>query len=734
MLRQLHSLPGLFAALFLLVIALSGAVLSLEPALQRAGATVPARGVISVADVAGKAAQIYPEIEQIERLPSGAVLVYFTEDGAAAANLINPLTGERLAAYQPSAFFAWIKDLHRAFLWDNRGRAAAGIGALLMAIICISGIALLASRAGGWRKLLSPVRSAANGSLSPRLHAELARGAALGLLLSALTAVWMSALRFELLNEATEQEADFMQSSATAPAAPVGSLPALQQTDLLDLHQLIFPFRADPLDAYTLRTHQGSGYIDQTSGQWLSYADYGNAATLQTFIMELHTGEAYWWLGLLLGVAALTVPVLAITGPMIWWQRRRAMVRLEGNTAAHLADTIVLVGSETNTSWGFAKSLLDGMTAAGCRVHVAPMNALANRYAKARRLLILTSTYGDGDAPSSANQFLHKLAKLPALPALPWAVLGFGDRQFCNFCAFADQVTRQLQERHWPQLLATGYIDRQSGSSFEHWGEALGSAINIPLSLRYTPLPRPTQPLMLLQRKNYGGAVNAPTCVLRFTSATKGRALPAFAAGDLVGIVPPHSDAPRFYSLASTNKDGVLEICVRQQENGLCSEFLYNMQPGDCANGFIQRNERFKPCKGKSAIILIGAGTGIGPLIGFIRANNAKRTMHLYWGGRLAASDFLYEDELNSLLADKRLTQLHVAFSRSPEPEYVQHKLLQDAEQIRRLVSSAGAQILLCGGRKMAADVATAMDTLLAPLPLDVAKLKQQGRYLEDTY
>jgi sulfite reductase (NADPH) flavoprotein alpha-component len=212
------------------------------------------------------------------------------------------------------------------------------------------------------------------------------------LLLSALTGIWMSAIRFELIPEAQELEADFPQEVAGTPPAPIGSLLALQQVDLMDLHQLIFPFPNDPADVYSLRTHQGSGYVDQATGQWLSYADYGGAAALQTFIKELHTGEAYWWLGLILGLAALTVPVLSTTGTLIWWQRRRAMPKLKGNSSRHLADTIVLVGSETNTTWGFAKSLLEGMQTAGCRVHVAAMNQLASRYPKARRLLILTST------------------------------------------------------------------------------------------------------------------------------------------------------------------------------------------------------------------------------------------------------------------------------------------------------------------------------------------------------
>ncbi|WP_295872583.1 PepSY domain-containing protein [uncultured Zhongshania sp.] len=733
MLRRLHSLPGLFAALLLLVIATSGAILSLNPALERAGAIVPPRGAVNVADVAQRALRAYPGVEQIERLPSGAVLVYFTHGGNSGADLINPLTGDLVSSYAPSPFFSWLSDLHRAFLWDDRGRAIAGIGALLMALMCFSGLFLLASRSGGWRKLFGPIRRAGNNATSPRLHAELARAAALGLLLSSLTGIWMSAIRFELLPEAQEMEAEFRQSTEGAEAVPIASSPALQEVDLTDLHQLTFPFRDDPSDVYSLRTHQGSGYVDRGSGEWLSYADYGSGATLEAFIMELHTGEAYWWLGLIMGLAALTAPVLTVTGVLIWWQRRRSMPRLQNNSPKHVADTILLVGSETNATWGFAKPLLDGMSAAGKHVHVAPMNDLADHYPKASRLLILTSTYGDGDAPASANQFLQKLEKLATSPAMSWAVLGFGDRQFGNFCAFADLVTEKLKQRDWPQILETTYIDRQSGPSFEQWGTVLGAAIDTPLSLHYKPLPRATKSLILIARKTYGEQVNAHTCILRFKPAKPGRSLPAFAAGDLVGILPPNCDAPRFYSLASMNKDGVLEICVRRQEDGLCSNFLYNMKIGESANVFIQKNTRFKPCRGKTPIILIGAGTGIGPLIGFIRANTKHRTMHLYWGGRLAESDFLYQEELQSYIDDKRLSQLHTAFSRSSKPEYVQNKLLDDADQICTLLTE-NAQILVCGGRQMATDVATAINTILAPLSLDVATLKKAGRYLEDTY
>ena len=74
MVRQLHSLLGLVAAVLLLVLGISGAILSLDPTLERLDAIVPANGQVNVATLAGRVAQHYPEAEQIQRTPSGSVI------------------------------------------------------------------------------------------------------------------------------------------------------------------------------------------------------------------------------------------------------------------------------------------------------------------------------------------------------------------------------------------------------------------------------------------------------------------------------------------------------------------------------------------------------------------------------------------------------------------------------------------------------------------------------------
>jgi sulfite reductase (NADPH) flavoprotein alpha-component len=293
--------------------------------------------------------------------------------------------------------------------------------------------------------------------------------------------------------------------------------------------------------------------------------------------------------------------------------------------------------------------------------------------------------------------------------------------------------------------MALDCIDRQSSQEFARWGHALGLLLGQPLSLVHSVKRPPNQRLQLVERVNYGTEVQAPTCILRFQAAAPmgliarlkrrlgGTGLANFEAGDLLAVTPPGSLQPRFYSLASGSSDGVLEICVRKHANGLCSSFLHELPLGACIEAFIQLNPNFRPASGQAPVILIGAGTGIGPLAGFIRNNHGKHPMHLYWGGRNPDSDFLYEPQLKDYLADRRLTQLHAAFSRVNDCSYVQDRISADAQQLRRLIEK-GAQILVCGGRDMAKNVMQAIDEVLLPLNLSVLTLKAQGRYREDVY
>lgn len=735
MTRILHRWPGLILAALLLVITLSGAALSVFPALEVAQAPRVASG-LSVADLAARVQAAHPGVEQIKRAPSGQITAWWFDGGRPGSGVIDPATGQDIAPADPDPVRRWLTTLHRSLFLDDGGRLVAAIGAFAMLVLAGSGAVLVARRTGGWRRWFAPLR----GLLAGRLHTELARVAVIGLVLSSATALWMAAETFDVVTiDRVRLAVPAVVSGETGLA--LASMDTLRAIPVAELRDLNFPAQGDATDTFILRTDQGMGYIDQGTGEMLAWRDLSSWQRVSETIYMLHTGEGLATLGLILGLMALSVPVMAVTGAVVWFAGWQARPRPKGNAPAAKATTVVLVGSEGGSTWGFADTLAKGLRAAGQSVHLAPMSGFdPARHKHAERFVILAATYGEGAAPASAKGFLERLAALPNAPSAPVAVLGFGDRSFPAYCAYAQEVASVADAQGWPQLVPLDTVDRQSPQDFARWGRALGEVLGIDLDITHQPVPPQTQTLTLVSRRDYGAEVQAPTAILRFAlprvslwQRLIGGGFAGFRAGDLIGILPAGSALPRLYSLASARRDGFVEIVVKKQPGGLCSGQLVALEPGDRVRAFLRSNPGFHVGRDRAPLILIGAGTGIGPLAGFVRGNARHRPIHLFFGLRHPDSDLLYGEEMPLWQAQRHLTRLVTAVSRTARPRYVQDALRDDAAEVARLMRE-GARVMVCGGRDMAAGVADALADILAPTGLTPAGLKAEGRYVEDVY
>ncbi len=736
MLRALHKYAGLLATVLVLVISISGVTLSVIPAWEKLNTPAQSEPALSVAQLAERIADNYPGVEQIRRAPSGKITAFYFADDVAGAVVIDPATGTGVAPHERSVTVRWLTNLHRSLLLGDGGRLATAAGALSILVLSVSGLFLVARRMGGWRHFFARTR----GPLAGRLHVEISRLSAAGLILASATALVMALDTFEILPQENGTPA-FPRDVSGEMEYPVAEISTLAQTPISQLRELTFPYAGDPTDVFTLQTDEGEGYVDQGTGTLLVWQDAGPWQRLNETIYMLHTGQGAWALGLVMGLMVLGVPVLVVTGVILWWAARRSRPRMPKGVAAPRADTVILVGSEGGSSWGFAATLQKALMAAGHSVHSGPMSRFdPAKYKQAKQIIVLAATYGDGVAPASASGFLDKLNGQKTPPAAKLSVLGFGDHQFPAFCGFAKDVVAATRDKGWQQLIPLDTVDRQSPQDFARWGQALGAALGHDLDLVHDPLRPRSHHLTLISRRDYGQEVQAPIAILRFAlpqssilERLMGRGWKRFEAGDLLGILPEGSDVARHYSLASSSRDGWVEICVKKHPNGLCSGQLMAMEVGDSIEGFIRPNPEFRPSKGHKPVILIGAGTGIGPLAGFVRANTSQRPMHLYFGVRHAKPDFLYDTEMLEWQSAKYLSAVNLACSREQERAYVQDLLRRDAARITALIKD-GAQILVCGGRDMAAGVAKSLDDILLPHGLEPAYLKAQGRYVEDVY
>ncbi len=210
---------------------------------------------------------------------------------------------------------------------------------------------------------------------------------------------------------------------------------------------------------------------------------------------------------------------------------------------------------------------------------------------------------------------------------------------------------------------------------------------------------------------------------------------------------------PRYYSISSSPllspETCTLTVGVHRfacadgaVHDGLCSTYV-----AGCAEGTPLR-VRVKdtgstfhlPADPAVPLILVGPGTGLAPLRGFIQERHAQRAQGLAVGpillffGCRDESDYLYREELESYRDEGTLDLLAVAFSRraGTPKTYVQDLLRAQAADVANQVAQ-GASIMICGNaRTMAPDVRAAFADILGPAGL--AELETGGRYLQDVW
>jgi sulfite reductase (NADPH) flavoprotein alpha-component len=109
----------------------------------------------------------------------------------------------------------------------------------------------------------------------------------------------------------------------------------------------------------------------------------------------------------------------------------------------------ILYGSETGNSRDVAETLAEAAGAAGRAATVADMADYKLRKLKDEQdLLVVVSTYGEGDPPQGAVDFFEFLEgrKAPRLPDLRFSVLALGDSTYERYCEAGKRVDRRLEE------------------------------------------------------------------------------------------------------------------------------------------------------------------------------------------------------------------------------------------------------------------------------------------------
>lgn len=109
----------------------------------------------------------------------------------------------------------------------------------------------------------------------------------------------------------------------------------------------------------------------------------------------------------------------------------------------------ILFGSETGNSRALAQALSEAAREVGRQPTVVDIaDYKARQLRDEQDLLIVVSTYGEGDPPQGAADFFEFLdsRKAPKLPDLRFAVLALGDSTYERYCEAGKRLDRRLEE------------------------------------------------------------------------------------------------------------------------------------------------------------------------------------------------------------------------------------------------------------------------------------------------
>ncbi|MEM6380416.1 MAG: PepSY domain-containing protein, partial [Bacteroidota bacterium] len=594
---------------------------------------------------------------------------------------VDPFTGKKLGDLPPkNQFFQAVTSFHRSLFLKSTGRAIIGITSFLFLLSIITGLLFLAQRDGGWRSLF---QKTVKTTLRQYLHVSISKWTWIPLTILAFTGVYLSLLRFEFVPEKELIAVDLDGSLKDTSYTSLLDFPALQGLTIGDLEKIEFPFSEDEMDPYTIQLHDKKLLVHQYNGQAIEAYEVAFINQFSDWNFLLHTGAGNIPWAIIIGLSTLGSLYLIYSGLVITYKRLRTR-KLPQKYKPEEAEYVLLFGSENGATKDKAITLYHSLLEASQKVVIQDLNSF-QVYPKLKKLLILTSTYGEGEAPGNANQFLSKLEQFPLTADQQYAVLGFGSLAYPEFCKFAEDIAQQLVVANPAgEIQPLRLIHNQSIDEFIGWGKNLSINIGIPIKLtKHLSVKIPTlDQFQVIDRQQiiFDGQI---TYLIRLATQKK----QDFQSGDLLNFYPPEDSNKRSYSIGKDSEGHIL-LAIRKHAKGIVSNFLLNVPIGEMVKATIDKNPHFHLPKKAKEVLLVGNGTGIGPFLGMIQASHSAN-LHLYWGGKAAISYQLYQPIIQEMLATEQLDQFQKVLSRSGSQEkYVQDLLIKDKRKVAQALES----------------------------------------------
>jgi sulfite reductase alpha subunit-like flavoprotein/nitric oxide synthase oxygenase domain/subunit/hemoglobin-like flavoprotein len=215
---------------------------------------------------------------------------------------------------------------------------------------------------------------------------------------------------------------------------------------------------------------------------------------------------------------------------------------------------------------------------------------------------------------------------------------------------------------------------------------------------------------------------------------------------------------PRLYSIASSNlvSPTTVEICVgllaADGHLGLASGYLTSMKAGSPLWARCSESSFVLPESPSSPIVMVGAGTGIAPFLGFVQERThlaslpdaVKPSLGQLFVGCRTSGERLGADACEAAMQAKTLTTYSVSLSRElgQSKRYVTDALREQTSEVWAAMQQPGCHYYFCGDGRMADSAYEALlkaimqgsSTSRAKAKAHVDTMRAEGRYHLDVW
>ncbi|MEM9081298.1 MAG: flavodoxin domain-containing protein [Verrucomicrobiota bacterium] len=210
----------------------------------------------------------------------------------------------------------------------------------------------------------------------------------------------------------------------------------------------------------------------------------------------------------------------------------------------------IVWGSQTGNAEGCAKRMAKSLNGGRFETEVFDMAAYdVGRLPTEKNLLVITSTYGDGEPPDNAADFVEAVTAESAakMEGVKFSVLGLGDTEYPDFCETAKVLDKRLAELGAERVHDRVDCDVDYDEPFDAWkagiidvlgaGSELAAVAEVATALEDEPYGKKNPfPASILDNRNLNGE-GSQKATQHVAFSLEGSGL-EYEAGDALGVFP----------------------------------------------------------------------------------------------------------------------------------------------------------------------------------------------------